>query len=245
MANLQTLNNIDHKDLNIITELSAEFGDSVGGALIFPAELIAVQREYPIVFQKEPQSGQLQMVALFGFQGNENLFLSGKGWAGRYIPALMRKDPFFIGFQKDPQNAMEQQMVIHVNVDSPRLTKDKTKGKQLFLEGGGFSPILHEIKKNLISIHNGIAEAKILTDVLLEHNLLEQFTLDAKFSDGTNIQTNAYYTVNTDELYKLSSEVLSELHKKGYLQLIYLIHFSFGNFQNLVDRKNGCLKQGV
>lgn len=243
MANLQTLNNIDHKDLNLVTDLSVEFGDSVGGALVFPSELVAVQREYPVVFQKDPESGLMQMVALFGFQGDENLFLSDKGWEGRYIPALMRKDPFFIGFQKDPVSPADQQMVIHVDVDSPRLTKDKNLGRALFLDGGGFSPLLESIKKNLMLIHSGLAEAKALTDVLLEHNLLEQFTLDAEFSDGTNVKTSAYYTINTDVLYGLSKEAIAEFHNKGYLQLVYLIHFSFGNIQHLVNRKNESLQQ--
>lgn len=245
MANLQTLNNIDHKDLHIVTELSADFGDSVGGALVFPSELIAVQREFPIVFQKEPESGLMQMVALFGFQASENLFLSDKGWEGRYIPVLMRKDPFFIGFQKGLVNPAEQQMVIHVDVDSPRITKDKKLGEPLFLEGGGFSKTLEGVKKSLMQIHSGIAEAKIFTDILLEHDLLEPFTLDAKFSDATNIKTSAYYTINTDALYALSQEVISEFHKKGYLQLMYLIHFSFGNIQNLVNKKNQSLKQNL
>ena len=245
MANLQTLSNVEHKDVKIISELRPEFGDAVGGALVFPSELIAVQREFPILFQKEPESGILQLIALFGFQSDENLFLESDGWTARYTPLLMRKDPFFIGLKENPNASGEPEMLIQLDLDSARVVTDGSEGQALFLPGGGFTPYLDDVKKTLLGIHRGLSEAKILTDLLLEHDLLETFTLDAQFSDGGGIKTDSYYTINTDKLYSLPQDLIAEMHSKGYLQLIYLIHFSFGNIQNLVNRKNQLLKNAI
>ena len=61
------MNNIDHKDLRVITTRSAAYGDDVKFALTFPAEFRNVQAHYPIVFHKTAD-GKFQSIALFGFQ---------------------------------------------------------------------------------------------------------------------------------------------------------------------------------
>ena len=79
MNNAVLLNNIDHKDLRVITTRGAAYGDDVKFALTFPAEFRNVQAHYPIVFQKTAD-GKFQSIALFGFQDKENLFLGPDGW---------------------------------------------------------------------------------------------------------------------------------------------------------------------
>ena len=74
------LNNVDHKDLRIITERSAKFGDNVRGALTFFWEFRSVQAHYPIVFNKNPETSEFTALAMFGFEEGENLFLGDDGW---------------------------------------------------------------------------------------------------------------------------------------------------------------------
>jgi hypothetical protein len=52
MANVVSLNNVTHKDLKIITKYSEQFGNNVSAVLTFPTEFADMQREYPILFQK-------------------------------------------------------------------------------------------------------------------------------------------------------------------------------------------------
>ena len=66
------LNNIAHKDLRVITRYGAEFGDNVGTVMTVPTEFADMQREYPIFFRKDPNTGEFMSVALLGFaQGRE------------------------------------------------------------------------------------------------------------------------------------------------------------------------------
>ena len=67
MNNAVLLNNIDHKDLRVITTRAAAYGDDVKSALTFPAEFRNVQACYSIVFQKTAD-GKFQSIVLFGFQ---------------------------------------------------------------------------------------------------------------------------------------------------------------------------------
>ena len=121
------LNNVEHKNLRVITRSSAQFGDNVGGVVIFPTEFREVQREYPIFFRKEPGTDDYLSVALLGFAKDENLFLDGSGWNARYIPAVVARGPFLIGFQ-------DESPVIHLDLDHPRVSE--TEGEPLFLATG-------------------------------------------------------------------------------------------------------------
>jgi hypothetical protein len=94
MANFQLLNNIDHKDLKIITERSAALGDNVWYAVTFPAEFRNLQRHYPVFFIKNPNDGQFEAVAMFGVEDGENLFLDEYGWNASYIPLNIMRQPF-------------------------------------------------------------------------------------------------------------------------------------------------------
>ena len=84
MANHVLLNNVDHKDLRIITRRSAESGDNVRFALTFSWEFRNVQACYPIVFRKVEGGAGFLPIAMLGFEAGENLFLDDSGWNDRH-----------------------------------------------------------------------------------------------------------------------------------------------------------------
>ena len=61
------LNNVEHRDLRVITRHGADLGDNVMYALTFPAEFRNIQAHYPIVFHPTEQ-GEFVPLALFGFR---------------------------------------------------------------------------------------------------------------------------------------------------------------------------------
>lgn len=235
MSTLQLLNNVEHKNLKVNTKHSAEFGDNVGGSLVFPEEFLMAHREYPLLLQKDPETEDFQFIALFGFQKDENLFLSEAGWQGRYIPALMRREPFLIGFQATQDGLEGRTPVIHIDMDSPRVSQD---GERLFLENGGNTPYLNSLKKTLMQIHEGIATARTFLAVLQDNDLIEQLALDVEFNDGSQLKTNSYYTINQEKLLMLSDAKVTEFHRNGVLQLCYMMLASTGNIKNLIDMHN-------
>src|SRR5690606_25642918 len=93
MSQYQLLNNIKHKDLRISTRRGVELGDGVNGCAVYPTELTELQKYYPVLFQQQ-DSGEWLLMALFGFEANENLFLNGDAWRVPYIPAVIEREPF-------------------------------------------------------------------------------------------------------------------------------------------------------
>ena len=244
MAKHELLNNITHKNLKIITEKSARYGDNVAGALILPEEFTAVQREYPIVFQKDAQSGEFQAVALFGFQENENLFLDANGWNANYIPAIMEREPFLIGFQASQDSPEGRAPVIHVDMENPRISASD-EGQPVFLEQGGNTPYIEKIGKILELIHQGLAVSQDMFKAFLAAELIEPLTLEVEFNNGDLLKITDYYTINQERLFTLDDAFLGKLHRAGYLNYAFLVVASLGNVRKLVNLKEARRLQSL
>jgi hypothetical protein len=237
MANFKLLNNIDHKDLKIITERSAALGDNVWYAVTFPAEFRNLQRHYPIFFTKNPNDGQFEAVAMFGVEDGENLFLDEYGWNASYIPLNIMRQPFLIGFQEKEQGGdTVREPVITVDLDSPRVSLEQ--GEPVFLEHGGNSEYLEQVNSILKVLYQGIAGSKPFFDTLTELDLIESFVLDAQLDDGSEHRLAGFYTINEDVLRELDGEKLEMLNRKGHLEAIYMAIASMSNLPNLLEIKN-------
>jgi hypothetical protein len=237
MARIELLNNIDHKDLRVITTRSADYGDNIWYTPTFPHEFKNLQAHYPIFFTKNTDSGKFQAVAVFGFENGENLFLNESGWDAGYIPLSIMRQPFLIGFQdvKD-EGVSNTQMVVSVDMESPRISK--TEGEPVFLEHGGNSQYLEQVNSILNLIDQGYQRNAAFIDMLLGMDLLESFVLDVELDDGSEHRLSGFYTINEDSLRGLKGDDLVILNNNGYLEAVYMVLASMSNIPALVARKN-------
>lgn len=237
MAKFELLNNVDHRDLHVRTERSAELGDNYWYVPTFPAEFRNVQRCYPIFFMKNPDTGKFQAMAMFGFEEGENLFLDDGGWDAGYIPLSVLRQPFLIGVQEARQEgAAGTQFVVSVDMESPRVST--TEGERVFLEYGGNSDYLERITSILKVIHEGYERSTSFADMLLGMELLESFVLDVELDDGSTHYLSGFYTINETSLAGLEGKDLVVLNNNGYLEAIYMVIASMSNIPDLVNRKN-------
>ena len=229
MSNHALLNNLDHKDLRVITARAAEYGDNVMLAITFPSEFRNLQAHYPIVFRKNAQ-GQFEPVALLGFKDNQNLFLTRQGWDATYIPLTIERQPFLIGFSPD------RQPMVHIDLDNPRVSRDQ--GEPIFREFGGNTEFLERMSSVLLAIHEGLADNEPFIGALLQHDLLESFVFDIQLNDGSQNRLGGFYTINEGRLLDLDGAVLERLNRAGHLQAIYMAMASLSNFRALIERMN-------
>jgi SapC len=221
------LNNVDHRDLRVVVERGAAWGDAVMSALTFPAEFRDVQSRYPIVFQKTAD-GSLQPVALFGFETGENLFLDANGWEPGYVPMSIERQPFLIGLSADGAP------MVHIDLAHPRV--GAAQGIPLFRPHGGTSEYLERISAVLQTLHDGLRETPAFVEALLRHDLLESFVLDLELDDGAQHRLAGYYTVHEERLAQLDAAAVAGLHRDGHLQSIYMLVASLSQFRDLIDR---------
>jgi hypothetical protein len=228
MAKTVLLNNIDHKNLRIITTRGADYGDDVMFALTFPAEFRSIQAHYPIVFRKTAE-GEFQPVALFGFEDRQNLFLTPGGWDATYVPLTIERLPFLIG-------KSGSELMIHLDVEHPRVSR--AAGEPLFLAHGGTTEFVERMNSVLLAIHEGFEHTPAFIAALLEHQLLESFVLDISLSDGSQNRLTGFYAINEERLGAIGSAALETLHKAGHLQAIYMSLASLSQFRALIERRN-------
>lgn len=237
MTNNVMLDNISHSDLRVITRHSAEYGDNVGTVQVFPSEFEALQKEYPIFFRIDPNSNQYQAVAMLGIAQEENLFLDGNGWNANYIPAVINRGPFLIGFQDQSADGGEEKApVVHVNMDSPRISK--TEGETVFTEFGGQTAYLNNVNTILMNLYQGVQVSQTLYDTFTALDLIESVNLDIELTNGERHRLHGNYTISEEKLMALDGNALAKLNASGALKIAYQLITSMGNVKNLVDMKN-------
>ena len=242
MSNYALLNNVDHADIRVITDRSARYRDDIKQSLVFPFEFRNVQACYPILFQQHGEGG-FYPLALFGFQEKENLFLDKSGWQAPYIPAMVRREPFLIGFQdSESQGETQRTRVLSIDMDHPRVNTEH--GEPLFQPLGGRTPYLEGVADLLETIYAGIEHNKSFVGALQELDLLESVTLEIELKDGSRNQLIGFHCLNEDKVQALSAEVLGDLNERGYLMPLFMVLASMGNIQRLVELKNASLDDG-
>ena len=234
MTHHAILNNVDHHDLRIIRERSAELGDNVMCAQLMPQEFRDAQNDYPIFFHQNPDTGKFLPYAMFGLELDENLFLEGNSWNAAYIPFLVERGPFSIGVQQKSDD--DKGLVITVDLDHPRISR--TEGESLFLPQGGNSKYLERITYILRAINEGVAETDAFVADMLKYDLLKPFSLEVELNNGARYRLEGFHTINEETLVQLDGEVLAELSRKFFLPAAYMVVASLSNIRKLIEKKN-------
>lgn len=237
MANHAMLNNVDHKDLRVATGRGADLGDDVMYTLALPCEFRSITADYPILFHRNGETGKYVPVVMFGFERGENLFLEGNQWHATYIPLMIQRGPFLIGFQGVAENdSTRKKMVISIDMDNPRV--GASDGEPLFQPFGGNSEYTDQIVDVLQEIESGRVMMEEFVDALLEHDLLEPVTLDVELDSGAKHSLRGFHTVHEERLAALDGVVLADFSRRGILQACYLVVASMANIGRLIQLKN-------
>jgi SapC len=238
MKDFQILNFEQHKNLGYAEKYGSEYGHQVGAVMIHPNEFAKAQREYPILFRKDSETGRFFPVVLLGFEENENLFLDENStWSTRYIPLAMKQGPFLIGLQ---QQDTEQKLAIYVDLNDSRLQENTTPA--LFNADGDASTTLNEIRDVLSARHKGSESLEPMIEAFLKYDLLERVMLEIVLANEATIKFDAGYTVHIEKLMGLENDAIVALHKSGFLSLAYNVADSVNNIQALIDIKNAKMK---
>jgi hypothetical protein len=233
MSKATVLNNVDHKNFKIDTQ--SESNLHVNRCLAYATEINELHKEFPLVFYKNPD-GQTQLHAILGLEKDENLFVEEMGWTTRFVPALLARGPFSLGYKKsEKENNEQQDPVICIDMEDPRVNTEQ--GEDIFLQFGGEAPYLNYVKKALQTIDSGMQYDKTLFTLVKTMDLLEPVSIQIKLSNVEEINFSDYYTINQDKLAKLDGASLAELNKYGVLSLLYFVISSLGNFQTLMGLK--------
>jgi hypothetical protein len=237
MSNYVVLSPETHHNTRVLTEPGKTQADVVQFAMTHPFEFRNIQACYPIFFSKSRDTGEFFPLALFGFEQGENLFIDQFQWHASYIPMMIERQPFLIGYQKSTDGTPNP--VVSIDTNSPKVSD--SEGQRLF-EASQPTDYLKGIMSKLEALHHGHEHGKGFITVLTDNDLLEPFTLDITLKNGKTNQLMGFYTINEHKLLELDGDTLGELNKSGYLQPIYMAIASYARIKDLIDKKNALSK---
>lgn len=178
-------------------------------------------------------------MALLGFDRDENLFLDGKGrdgqgWKARYIPAVLSRGPFLLGFREGVEGGDNGPMML-IDPAHPRLSR--SVGEPLFLPHGGNAPILEHHIQVMRILHQGMQMNDAVFAAWMEAGLLAPVRLDIRIDDTLGYDIPDLFSISGEALAQLDGAVLASLNGHGYLALAFQVMASLGNVQHLVTLK--------
>ena len=216
-----------HKDIGIIQNTGIRFAEACQTALIAAAEMDHAAKDFPVVFTKE--NDDYLPLAIFGLQQEQNLFVDAAGqWAGRYVPAFLRRYPFVpvLGPKEDDT------MTVCIDETSPIVARGQ--GTPLFIDGKN-SPLLDDAIRLLEDYKTQMDVTLALTRQLNEAGLLSEKTVQFKLNDGQALSLTGFATIDAEKLAQLSAETVNKLFQSGALQLTFLHLSSLGNWDRLIE----------
>ncbi|XQW83602.1 SapC family protein [Thalassotalea piscium] len=236
MTNFTILDKNKNKNTRVITGRGAQFGENIHLVPVIAEELNKLVLEYPVCLIKDNKTGQFNLSALLGFEVEENLFLNVDHWEANYIPLHIRRQPFMVavnspaGTKPTPENT-----VITINMSNTRV--QEKEGERLFDNNGNTTAYMNEMNNILSTLVQGIIQTNTFIKTIADYDLIEAIQLNVKVNNEDK-RFEGLFSINEDKLKQLSPDVLSELHKKGYLQACYLLMASIGHVQKLISMKN-------
>ena len=233
MSRYEVLNKEKHQQLRVKTGYGAALGDAVIYVMTYPMEFRDIQSCYPILFTKDANTGGFFAAAVLGFEADQNLFLLDGGWDASYIPAAVQRQPFLIATGGEGD---DRPPVVSLDLNHPRVSRDK--GESLFDSEGEPSEFLNQKIALLDKLHSGLQHGVGFVDTLLQHDLLEQITLDIAFNDGSKQTLQGFYCIAEEQLYRLKGDVLESLNQAGYLQPVFMAVASLSRMRGLIERRN-------
>lgn len=229
-APIRPLNFVDHGKVKINPSRHFAHVENEQIVPLIVHEFASTAAEMPIVFVKNPETGEFTPVAVLGFEKGENLFY-GQTWRGSYIPAVIMHHPFaLMPAQDDP----EQMQLIISETDE---VLNGTEGEALFEESGEETAYLEQRKNALGKYFENTFVTKGFVNFLVEKALLVEQTLNLEIN-GQKRQLSGIHLIDEKKLNALSDEDFLAMKKRGYLSPIYAHLLSMQQFNQLAKLKN-------
>lgn len=245
MADNRLLTEIEHKHVRVNTDYGAEFGDGMMCVLAIPSEFRDLVADYPIFLHKDAATGRFMPMAMFGLDQHENLFLDGDLWQADYVPLMMQRGPFLIGFQDGkPGISSERKPVVVIDMDNPRVIKGESqqdkadKGELLFNPTGGNTDYTEKVIDILHRIDAGHKAIEEFSFAMTKHELIEPFTLNIRLNNGKQHPVTGFHTICEKNFAELKPNVLKDFSRSGMLHAAYMILASMSNIPKLIRLKN-------
>lgn len=197
-------------------------------AILGSSEILLATADYPLVLMKHADTGRFNIVALYGFAANQNLYVAGSRWHATYIPQSSLRYPFLAS----------DTGVLGLAIDEHSGLVGNPEGHRLFDEAGRPTDYTVQIADTLRWLRNDFEAMQELVQALTQMSLVKPLSLMLRRADATEEQIEGLYTIGDRALASLADKDIVALHRKGFLRVISILTASLVQMNRLQQLHN-------
>jgi hypothetical protein len=216
-----------HRDVRLQPGIDITASLGLNHVKIGLGEISAAAADYPIIFLKDADTGQLQLAALFGLAPQTNSFVIDERWQATYLPLAIVAAPFC---RAGPERTL------CINELSHQVTTDT--GEALFLADGSEAPALANIRAMLDYLDGDLGAADGFVAAMLGINLIRPILITTQFGTGEEELIDGLYTISPPHLRALHASALLDLHGRDLLAPAYTIIQSLAQMNRIQQLHN-------
>ena len=188
---------------------------------IAPSELVQAVHAFALGFVV--QNNVPALVAILGVAKDTNLFVASDGtWLGRYVPAVLRANPFAVA-EKDGKQ------ILCIDESSGLANPDEENTRPFFDESGALAKPTADVAQFLQTLNGQLAQSSRLAALLLKHDLLEPWPIEIRGAEaGAASPLSGLLRVREAALQALPDSAYLEL-RSGALLLAHAQLLSISN----------------
>ena len=221
-----------HKRLQPLTDYS--IAGAMHASYVGVDEFAAAALEYVIMFvDTAAENGgraQVSPALLLGMTPGENLMVEGTRWVARYVPAFIRRYPFWTTDTSDPADAS-------VLVDEAWSGFSDTQGEPLFEADGKPTQTLRTALEFINRFEAEAVRTREFCAKLIQYDLLREMKADATLPNGQTLSVKGFYVIEDVALRSLPDRAVLELHRDGSLAMMHAHILSLAHLRPLIERK--------
>ena len=215
-----------HANLSLKKGATFEFARETNAVPLVVAEFGRASQDFALVFT-EGDEGVIPS-AILGLRTNENAYVAEDGsWDASYIPAFIRRYPFVFATDADANSftLMIDETYSGFNTDN--------RGERLFDADGENTGFLDQTLAFLKDYQAHFERTRAFGEKLAELDLLDTVEARVPMPEDPERRLTGFKVVNRDKLKSLSDDVLAQLVRDDFLELIFLHLFSLNNLAKL------------
>jgi len=208
------------------------FASKVNSVPLTASEFADAAAEFPVVFAGDGEN--VIPTAILGVAGEKNAFVNDDGtWAGRYIPAFIRRYPFVFSQQED-----SDQLVLHIDESFEGVNKNG-RGEHLFDADGNQTQYLKNVLAFLQDYQARFNRSQTYCKRLVELDLLRPMQAQFTLPNGERRSLTGFMTVDREKLKALDADTLAAMMSTDELECTFLHLSSLRHFGQVADRAVG------
>ena len=197
-------------------------------AILGLSEIVLAAADYPLVLMKHAETGQLNVVALYGFATGRNLYVNGSQWHATYVPQNSLRYPFLASDSGVLGLALDERSGL---IGSPG-------GHRLFDDAGRPTEYTAHVANTLQWLRQDFAAMQELVQALTQLSLVKPLSLLLRLEDATEQQIEGLYTIGDQALAALADSDVVTLHRKGSLRAVSILTASLVQLNRLQQLHN-------